>query len=335
MRILLALLLVTSCSGSETEPRDRIFSFGPYDVAPSEENMDLCVQISLRNTDYIYVNAVELTTGPGFHHSNWFFVPDGTFSGDDGTFVCDDRGWSEAIAALFGGVLFAQSTQAPHEVQQFPEGVVVRIPPQSKIMSQIHLLNSGDTPIHIAPKIQINTIPAPEVATILAGISFENQALALPTNRASRFTTECDIGARYRELYNHDPDFKIYYALAHYHELGTGLTLEAIRPDGTASTIYSTKQAIGDTLGGMLTPAFDMTGYTKIRLSCDYFNPRSQVVKWGIGDQEMCAFLAFSDSPRNWGGGITMLEDPQNEMQVGNEMHYSNVCTLFSNPLNN
>jgi hypothetical protein len=74
-----------------------------------------------------------------------------------------------------------------------------------------------------------------------------------------------------------------------------------------------------------------MTGFSKVRFSCDFFNPRSEVVKWGVGDQEMCVFLAFTDSAFNWGGGVNMPEPPQNEVQVGNMMQYTNPCTVFGN----
>ena len=88
--------------------------------------------------------------GPGFHHSNWLFVPAsnpatgviGPFDGPDGTFTCADRGFDQAVAALKGGVLFAQSTQAQHDVQKFPAGAVIQIPAHSKIVATIHLLNA-------------------------------------------------------------------------------------------------------------------------------------------------------------------------------------------------
>jgi hypothetical protein len=333
MRCLAVFALLGACTGSDgpDETSPRVFEFGPFEVAPGDEVTDTCVQISLHNTEPLYINAVELTTGPGFHHSNWFFVPERTFAGEDGAYKCDDRNFNEPVAAIFGGVLFAQSTQAPHEVQQFPEGVVLKIPPKSKLVTQIHLLNPGDTPLQIRPTIALTPIPEARVTTRLAGISFQNQALALPANRPSRFTVECDLQPTHQNLFGRDPDFKIYYALAHYHELGTGLIVEAVKPDGTAATIYTTATAIGDSLGGMIAPAFDMAGYTKLRLSCDYFNPRQETVRWGVGDQEMCVFLAFSDSTYNWGGGVNDIEDPQNPTEVGGAMHFSNPCTVYAN----
>jgi len=274
------------------------------------------------------VNQVELTTGPGFHHSNWFFVPENVFGGPDGTWKCDDRNYSEPAAAIFGGVLFAQSTQAPNETQAFPAGVALKIPPRHKIIAQIHLLNTGDAPLELAPTIRLGPIPSDTVQTLLAGISFENQAIHLPANKESRFTIDCDLGVQHQEKLGTPPNFKVYYALAHYHELGTQLDVEAVRPDGTTSMIYTTRDRAGDVLGGPIDPLFDMTGFTKLRFSCQYYNDRNQEVIWGIGDQEMCVFLAFSDSPYNWGGGVTSRGRSQLVPDSSPET-YTNACDVF------
>jgi hypothetical protein len=332
MRKLAALLLglslaaVAACSEEDAHSYD----FGPYTIKPGQEVVKDCVQITLHNTEAVYVQAVELTTGPGFHHSNWLYVPEHVFAGEDGTFDCDDRGYSEAVAAVFGGVLFAQSTQVAHEIQAFPPGVVVKLPPRTKLVAQIHLLNSTEAPLTLKPNIKLATLPAEQVVTQLSGISFQDQALWLPANRESRFTVECNLATDHRKLLGRDPDFNIYYALAHYHDLGTGLTLEAVREDGSATTIFTTTTKVGDTLGGPLEPAFSMKGYSKLRFSCDFYNPRPEVVRWGVGDQEMCVFLAFSDSTYNWGGGANDTDEPAgNETQVGNALHYSNGCAVF------
>jgi len=335
MRTLItSLLLVGACasdSGSVDPTALQTFEFGPYELQPGEELNGSCVQISLHNEEPLYINSVELTSGPGFHHSNWFYVPETTFAGDDGTYNCADRNFSEPAAAIFGGVLFAQSTQAPHEVQQFPEGVVIKLPPRSKVVAQLHLLNPADAPLTVTPKIALKPILEADATTTLAAISFEDQALALPAHMQSRFTVECDVATKHQAIFGRAPDFNIYYALAHYHTLGTKLTFEAIKPTGEATTIFTTEHKVGDVLGGPIDPKFSMVGYTKLRMSCEFYNPRAQVVSWGVGDQEMCIFLAFSDSSYNWGGGVVEQSPPENPQLVGNMMTYQNGCSIYAN----
>jgi hypothetical protein len=331
-RVALLVIALCACAGDDSSTTPRTLKFGPFDLAPGQEISDQCVQITLNNTTDLYINSVELTTGPGFHHSNWFFVPERTFAGEDGTYTCKDRDFSEAVAAVFGGVLFAQSTQSPHEIQQFPDGVIIKVPAKSKIVSQIHLLNPTDGPLDIKPEIRLVPIAESAVTTTLAGVMLENHAIALPPSMQSKFTVDgCDIATRHEALFGREPDFKIYYALAHYHKLGTALSIEAVKADGTASLIYSTESRVGDTLGGPIDPAFDMTGYTKLRFSCSYYNPTQSTVRWGIGDQEMCVFLAFSDSTYNWAGGVLDEDPPGSPVQVGNEMQFTNPCTVYAN----
>jgi hypothetical protein len=116
-----ALVVIMGCGTDQRgtiEPRT--FEFGPFTVPQNSEDTGKCVQITIGNDEPLFVNSVELTTGPGFHHSNWFYVPEHVFAGPDGTFNCDYRSFNHATAGIFGGVFFAQSTQSAHELQTFP-----------------------------------------------------------------------------------------------------------------------------------------------------------------------------------------------------------------------
>jgi hypothetical protein len=327
-----ALVMLAGCGTDQRGAIEaRTFEFGPFTVPENSEDTGQCVQITIGNDEPLFVNSVELTTGPGFHHSNWFYVPEHVFAGPDGTFNCDDRSFNQATAGIFGGVFFAQSTQSAHEVQTFPEGVVVKVPPHSKLVSQIHLLNSGDEPLEIKPTIGFTPIAQTDVKTLLTSVTFEYHPLGLPPEKQSKFSVECDISKRHQEAFGRAPDFNIYYALAHYHEWGTGLTIEAVRDDNTASTIYSTKGKVGDALGGMLSPTFSMSGYSKLRLTCDYYNNTSAPLYYGNGAGEMCIFLAFSDSPYIWAGGALDEGTPGDPVSVdGGIMSYTEGCQVFA-----
>jgi hypothetical protein len=331
VRRLLLLILASACGQDTTDP-SRSFPFGPYSLAPGQEVTDQCVSVTLHNDAPIYVNQVELTTGPGFHHSNWFYVPEFVAPGADGTWKCADRNFLDVVAGVQGGVLFAQSTQSTHEIQAFAPGVAIKIPAHSRIVGDTHLLNAGDAVISVPLSIAITTIAATEVTTELAALSFENQALGLPPHKASRFTIiDCDIATEHQTQLGRAPDFSIYYALPHYHTLGTGLTFEAVRPDGTATTIYETAHRVGDALGGIIDPPFSMVGYSKIRFSCSFDNPRDTTVHWGFGDQEMCVFLAFTDSSRTWAGGALMYENPGAGVDTGSVVEFTHGCQVISN----
>ena len=325
-------MALAACTGGGSADAPRTFTFGPYHLAPSQEIVDQCVSATLHNDKELAINSVELSTATGFHHSNWFFVPDNLYDGPDGTWPCGDRHFDQANAASSGGVLFAQSTQSPHEVQSFPKGVAIVVPPHSRIVATTHLLDAGDAPLDVPLSLTIT--PIADVTTRLAALSFENVSLALPPHRVSKWTVECDVATQNRNLLGTDPDFNVYYGLAHYHALGTGLSLEAVKADGTATPVFATQNRIGDSLGGQIAPAFSMQGYAKLRMSCTYNNDRDTTVGWGVGDQEMCVVLAFTDSMFTWGGGVITNDGPGASTDTGSEIDFTHACSLITTPAN-
>jgi hypothetical protein len=327
-----AALLFAACNNSANPTAPRELSFGPFALQPGQELTDLCVSVTLKNDEPIYVNSVELSSGPGVHHSNWFWVPEHVYPGSDGAWSCAERGYNEAIAGLKGGVLFAMSTQATHEIQAFPNNAVIKIPPRSRIVAGVHLLDATDEPLSVPLDLTLFPIAEVDVSVVLAGLSFENQSIAIPPNQTSRFTLECDLSKRHQDLFGRPVDFKIYYVLPHYHGLGTELTFEALRDsDGGADMVWKTTQRTGDNLGGPRDPLFDMTGHSKIRFSCTFENRRAATVGWGVGDQEMCIIVAYTDSTYTWAGGITSPEDPGPAVNNGGIFDFTgSACSVFT-----
>ena len=70
----LLTILFCACTSTSDPNAPQTFSFGPFSIPASYENSSECVQITLHNSSDLYINAVDLETGPGFHHSNWLWV---------------------------------------------------------------------------------------------------------------------------------------------------------------------------------------------------------------------------------------------------------------------
>jgi hypothetical protein len=321
------LVLLVGCGGTTDSLAPRTFEFGPYALQPGEETNGQCVSATLDNDEPLYINSVELTTAAGFHHSNWFWVPDNRFIGEDGTWRCRDRDYDEAIAGLEGGVLFAQSTQAQHEVQQFGEGIAIVVPPRSRIVAGTHLLNPSDDLREVPLSLTITPIATPTIT--LAGMAFQNQGISIPPHRKSRFTMECPLDEAHRNITTRPVDYNFHYVLPHYHNLGTGITLDAIRSDASETRIFENQAAVGDALGRALSPAFSMSGYSTLRFSCNFDNPRDLAVGWGNGGGEMCIFLAFTDSAYNVTGGQLSFGPPIMEIDDGDVIEYFHECGVL------
>ena len=345
-RAVWTVLLVAACGAEPIDPTAaRTFEFGPFELQPTEELTDLCVAATLDNDEPIYVNAVEMNGGIGIHHSNWFWVPDNqAFNFPDGAWDCKDGGgvgrpFTQEAAGFFGGVLFAQSTQATNERQAFPAGAAVRVPPHSRIIATIHLLNLGDETRRVPLSLTINPIAERDVEKLLVGFVMMNLSIALPPQKSSKFTVECDLAERWQALYaqgfvaSETIDFKLYHALSHYHSLGTGLQFEALRDgDGGGDMVWETSPRLtGDKLGGMLDPPFDLRGHSKLRFSCSYDNPHDRTVTWGNGDGEMCILFGFSDAKHVWSAGMVSSDSPGSSVENQGVTEFTTTgCTVLA-----
>ena len=272
-------------------------SFPEFTTAPGEEVLGMCRSWSLNNPEEIWVNAVELTNTELSHHSNWTYVPNTRFDGPDGVWPCRDRSYSQLEAAAFGGVLYAQSTQATHESQTFPEGVALRIPPYSRIVSDIHILNvTPDTNVGNVDLV-VYEIPAAEVTTRLTPFHVDVHDLDIPPRMRSRFQGECDVRADFETAGASSVDMDIYYILPHTHGLGVRFYLEAFGGESGTQQLFDIHGFNGEARGQFYSPPQRLRGIHGFRFGCEFENPRDERVMWGFGDQEMCEALGFAASP--------------------------------------
>lgn len=281
-----------ACAPLPGEPL--VHAFDEFTTGPGEEVKGLCQSWTLGNDTDLWVNAVELVQDAQSHHSNWTFVPEDQFDGPDGVWPCQDRGYDQLSAAVVGGVLYAQSTQAAREVQKFPDGAVVRIPARSRIIGDIHLLNVGQEPVTGHVELAIYAIPEGDVRVKLAPFHMTYEALAIPPRTRSRFEGTCstdDLG-----LDGGEP-FSLYYVLPHTHALGRRFFFDPMDGEGDDELLFDVEGFNGEARGRAYDPPIEMGGATGLRFGCEFDNPRDETVTWGFGDLEMCEMLGFIEAP--------------------------------------
>lgn len=270
--------------------------FSEIDLEAGQERSGLCVSWTLGNPTDLWVNSVEMANLGGYHHSNWLFVPDALYPTPDGIWDCKKAGFDEAAAAALGGVLFAQSTQSTQEHQQFPKGAAVRLPAYTRVIGSLHLLNASPTALRTQLSLSLSTLPTVEVSHPLAPFRLSYYALALPPAQVSEFGTSCDLRAPYEKLKKKPFSFRLYYALPHYHELGTEFRLGVHGGPDAGRELYRSSRSLGEPAGQLFDPPIDVSAAAGLSFACRFDNPRAQEVRWGIGDQEMCVMLGFSDA---------------------------------------
>jgi hypothetical protein len=209
---------------------------------------------------------------------------------------CRDRGYDQLGAALAGGVLYAQSTQASHEVQKFPNGAAVRLPPYVKIISDVHILNASSSQVKGHARLSLYTLPLAEVTVKLAPFHLGFETLEIPPLQESRTQGACEIDSIYQNTFNRGFDPKVYYILPHFHSLGFHFFVEHMGGARDKQSIFDSQGAVGEARGMAFDPPLDLKGDLGLRFGCDFDNRTDKTVGWGFGDQEMCELLCFSDS---------------------------------------
>ncbi|MBO6935146.1 MAG: hypothetical protein JJ863_09220 [Deltaproteobacteria bacterium] len=345
-RVVLALALGVGACGDDgsTDVEDAIPDGGPIDLGPpvpgaqtfstvipdqellaGEEVVNRCFSWEMNNETEIWVNRVRFETTRGMHHSNWFFIIGNLFEGEDGLWPCRERGFDTVAAAAAGGVLFAQSTQAAGETQAFPENTAMRIPPGARVVADLHLLNTYGEDVNVQSQIHVDTIPADAVETRLRPLAFDYLDLQIPPRSKSEFSMDCD----FTEPNDGPLDFSLYYALPHYHALGSGMRLELVGGDRDGEIVWEAFGSIGEALGRTFDPPLDLSGANGIRVTCAYDNPTDQLVRYGVGDQEMCVMLAFTDSNRTWGGGVLERGGDEEVSNDGETSFHEAPCRMI------
>lgn len=271
--------------------------FPDQTVLQGAESLGNCRSWTLNNAEDLWVTAVELTQHEASHHSNWTYAPDTMFDGPDGIWPCADRGYDQLSAAVAGGVLYAQSTQAVHEVQAFPEGAAVRIPAHSRILSDIHLLNVTDADVTGHVSLTIYTLDRSQVTTPLTPFHITYQDLALPPHQRSRFEATCELASGFEHNVGSPIDIRLFYSLPHTHALGQRVFLQAVGGPRDGEMLLDVMGTPGEARGVAYADPVDLTGITSLHFGCEFENPRDEVVHWGFQDQEMCEMLGFIESP--------------------------------------
>jgi hypothetical protein len=280
----------------EPERASVTHSFGIRTLAPRQES-EPCIQWTLHNDHAIYIEAVTLANDGGFHHSNWFVVPEQLYPGEDGYFGCWDRGFTELEAAVQGTVLTAQSTQSRYERMELPPGVVIKVPPRHKLVAGGHLLNLADADYDTELRVTLDIVHPRHVEVVAAPFRLTYYDLEIPPFTEARFTSTCDLSNTYQSATGGGPlDLRLYYVLPHYHYLGNyfDLTIHGGPRDGESVFRLDGFNAAAN--GAPFPDPIDLTGANGFTFTCGFDNWTDKNIGWGIGDQEMCVILGLADS---------------------------------------
>ncbi len=316
----------TECEAIPGEPLAH--QFGSTHLEPGFEDDNYCQAWTLDNEEPIWFRSVEMLNGGGYHHSNWFFVPEDRWTLPDGSFACRESGFTEIEAAALGGVLFAQGTQSTQEAQVFNEGIGIKIPARSRIIGWTHVLNTRPDVIDSELELKIFTVPPEEVSTPLYLFRLNFSAIEIPPRSETELTGNCDFDAAISQQTGEPFDMRLHYVMPHYHLLGTGFRLAPLggpRNDEAFFDLVSPEPR-----GRTFDTPVDLSGARGFRFTCSYMNPRDETVQFGVGDQEMCVMLGFGDRPFLYDGNVVVKERVDDGSGVA---RFEGDCDVIAGPV--
>ena len=303
--------------------------FPSFTSTPGEEILGLCRSWTLNNPEELWVNAVTLEQDEASHHSNWMFVPDSEYPGPDGVWPCKERKYSQLAAAVAGGALYAQSTQARREVQKFPNGVAIRLPPKTRIISDVHILNTGNQTITGQAKLSIYALDKSNVSVRLEPFHVTYDGLDIPAHSRARFSGSCDLSEPFKTAGGGAVAGDIYYVLPHTHALGRRFFLEIFGGPNDGQSLMDIRGFNGEARGRRYDPPISLDGAKGLRFGCEFDNPTDKNVKWGFGDQEMCEALGFARSAIAFESRIDSANPTGKD---GELLTFTGDCSTFAIP---
>ena len=324
----------TSESSTGDVPLDRAtvtHEFGEGALPPFAETSP-CVSWTLGNDKPLYVQAVTLSNLSSFHHSNWFVVPDDVYDGEDGYWDCNERDFEEIAAATAGTVLFAQSTQSWVETQRTAPGAVIKIPPHSRIVGTVHLLNLAPRDVETNLWLSLDLIHPRDVEVVVTPMRLSYLDLEIPAMSRSRHSSSCEFKAYYEGYTNSDYPLKVHYVVPHYHSLGDYFDLRMLGGPDDDEALYQLEGFNADANGRTYDPPLDITSGDGLSFTCGYDNFRSESVGWGIGDQEMCVMLLLVESELLMDGSVVSASQfvgSEDDVQM-----YEGGCLIIGYPKN-
>ena len=306
--------------------------FGVVTVGAGTEDASLCLSWTLDNDEPLFVNAIRTENDGVFHHSNWFWVPESQWNQPDGAWSCSEHGFEELEAAVFGGVLFAQSTQVLEEDHKFLPGAVVRVGPRARIIAAAHVLNPTPQDVETEMRITLDTIPEEQVTAELQPFRFTYFDLDIPPQSRAEHSATCDLTGPFKRISDQEFDLKLHYILPHYHGLGDRFRLEIAGGERDGEVLYDELNLYGHPQGRTFDEPISLgeAGASGLRFLCGYTNSTDETVGWGIGDQEMCVMLGFAESAVRY--DLTIPETQETGVAADGTHTRSGLCEAVPIP---
>jgi hypothetical protein len=198
----------------------------------------------------------------------------------------------------------------------------VRIPARSRIIGDVHLLNSTPNDITGHAQIILYSIPKEEVKVSLVPFEMAFRALKIPPHAKSRFSAQCDLTENFLKSAGTPLDSKIYYILPHTHQHATRFFVDVYGGKSDGKSIVDVSGFNYEARGRFFDQPIDLSDAKGLSFGCEYENPGNDTLGWAY-EEEMCQLLGFAESKAAF---LSAVWESSNTGEEGSMQLFSGPC---------
>jgi hypothetical protein len=276
--ILVACVGLLGCGGEDAgttppvESPEVSFETSSYSLMPGEEKRYFCYTTRLPEDQETIITEITPTYGAATHHLGIYY----TLSPEpDGAFECPEL-VRETWLPLYGGGVESGSLK-------LPEGAGFRLPKNTQVLVQLHLLNASSAAIEDKAAITFKTADPAREVTPAGMFGFDNRTIQIPA-ASKDFEQAMSCPAVGREM-------NVFAVFGHMHTLGKHI--EASRGASPGDEILYEADWLFDDQPTI--PAnFQIKPTDNIHIRCWYDNPTTHTLTYGENtSDEMCSFVFY------------------------------------------
>jgi hypothetical protein len=264
-------------------------------LAASSED-ERCKFVTTTDDLWVHQEAVQYT--PGSHHfilwsTTYSSIPTqditGTTVDTSGVFECPGgppAAWN--VDRYVGG---SQSADAPSVLGDLPAGTALHIPAGSVLMMDLHVLNTTTSPLPVTVLMNLETIPASQVAQEAGIYFFYNPFIAIPPGAAAQARMSCPVTS----------NVMLTTQQTHMHKWGKGGVANLLDATGAmVQQLYKSGTWEDPPVTRWSSPAMALQAGQQIDYECNYQNNGTTTIIQGLSavTNEMCV-LAGAYYPRD------------------------------------
>jgi hypothetical protein len=305
--IALVSLMLAAC-GSEAEellvdapppPPGGMQLVSPRFTVPAASERFMCMEIPFDTDREIFVRQSTVHQSPGGHHMLVFFVQDGDDAGGAGSISTPRECRGEDMGS--GGLRILGAGSSAGSGIALPPGVAFRVPPGVRVVSQSHYLNLTSEPIEVQDAINLELVPADEVASLAGAFAQVDLGLELPAREITTREMSCQLPL---------DGMRVPWLLPHMHEFGSHKRVE-LRRDGQDPLILwegDWEESLRDHFPIVDLDDMEMNRSDVLHTECTWDNTTDGPM---LFPTEMCAtFMVFHPSDE---GALHVCDDAGNE----------------------